>query len=51
MQNLVMKKGLKSDPEAQILEDVVCLVFLDYYFEEFSQNHSEEKLIRIVKKT
>ncbi|MEX1062839.1 MAG: DUF4202 domain-containing protein [Balneolaceae bacterium] len=51
VQDLVMKKGLKTDPEAQILEDVACLVFLAYYFEEFSQNHSEEKLVRIIRKT
>ncbi|MEX2585232.1 MAG: DUF4202 domain-containing protein [Balneolaceae bacterium] len=51
VQGLVMKKGLKTDPEAQILEDVACLVFLAYYFEDFSRNHSEEKLVRIIKKT
>lgn len=51
VQRLVMKKGLKTDPEAQTLEDVACLVFLSHYFEEFSKNHSEEKLLRIIKKT
>lgn len=51
VQDLVMKKGLKTDPEAQKLEDVACLVFLAYYFEDFSRNHSEEKLVRIIKKT
>lgn len=51
VQRLVMKKGLKTDPEAQTLEDVACLVFLSHYFEEFSKNHSEDKLLRIIKKT
>ncbi|MEX1212155.1 MAG: DUF4202 domain-containing protein [Balneolaceae bacterium] len=51
VQDLVMKRGLKSNPEAQILEDVACLVFLDAYFEEFSRKHPEEKLIRILQKT
>lgn len=51
VQDLVMKRGLKTDPEAQILEDTACLVFLDFYFEEFSQNHPEEKLVRILRKT
>jgi len=51
VQDLVMKKGLKKDPETQMLEDVICLVFLNYYFEEFSREHNDEKLVRILKKT
>lgn len=51
VQKMVMKKGLKTDPEVQMLEDVVCLVFLDYYFEDFAQKHEEKKLVRILKKT
>ncbi len=48
---LLNKKKLKSDPETQILEDVVCLVFLKYYFGDFLEKHPEEKLIDIVRKT
>jgi hypothetical protein len=51
VQDLLMKKGLKSNPETQMLEDIICLVFLDYYFEDFAKKHKEEKLIRILKKT
>lgn len=51
VKKLVMKSGLKSDPDAQLLEDVVCLVFLKYYFEDFAQKHSERKIIRILQKT
>ncbi|MGF1671128.1 MAG: DUF4202 domain-containing protein, partial [Balneolaceae bacterium] len=51
VQKLVMKKGIKTDPEVQILEDVICLVFLRWYFEDFSKKHEDEKLIRILKKT
>ncbi|MFW2377494.1 MAG: DUF4202 family protein, partial [Cellulophaga baltica] len=32
-------------------EDVICLVFLEYYFEPFAQKYSEEKLIDILQKT
>jgi hypothetical protein len=39
------------DPEAQMLEDVVCLVFLENYFAEFARDHDEEKLVRILRKT
>ncbi|MFL0809779.1 MAG: DUF4202 domain-containing protein [Agarilytica sp.] len=48
---LIQKRHLKRDPETQCLEDVACLVFLEYYFEEFTAKHSEEKIIDIVQKT
>lgn len=48
---LVQKKDLKNDPETQTLEDVVCLVFLEHYLEEFAGKHPEDKLIDILAKT
>ncbi len=48
---LIEKKLLKKDVETQLLEDVVCLVFLDFYLEPFVHKHDEEKLINIIKKT
>lgn len=48
---LIRKEGLKRDAEAQALEDIVCLVFLKYYFADFAAKHDEEKLVRIVAKT
>ena len=51
VQSLVRKERMKLDPEAQLLEDVVCLVFLESYFAEFAKDHDEEKLIDIVRKT
>lgn len=49
--DLLNKRRLKTDEEAQILEDVVCLVFLKYYFDDFITKHEEGKLIDIVQKT
>ena len=51
VQSLVRKERMKLDPEAQLLEDVVCLVFLENYFAEFAREHDEPKLIEIVRKT
>ena len=48
---LLQKKQLKRDSGTQILEDIVCLVFLKYYFEDFSKKHSDEKIIDILQKT
>jgi hypothetical protein len=51
VQSLIQKKELKQNPETQTLEDVICLVFLQYYLEEFAQKKSEEKVIDILQKT
>lgn len=48
---LIEKKLLKKDIETQLLEDVICLVFLEFYFEAFAQKHDTEKLKNIIKKT
>ena len=48
---LVEKKKLKTDSETQLLEDVICLVFLEFYFLDFAQQHDEEKIISILSKT
>jgi len=48
---LLQKKQLKRNEETQLLEDVVCLVFLENYFEKFSKKYAEEKLIDIIQKT
>ncbi|MGV3585545.1 MAG: DUF4202 domain-containing protein [Adhaeribacter sp.] len=51
VQFLVQKRQLKIDPEVQLLEDVICLVFLEYYFLDFARQHDEAKVIDIVQKT
>ena len=48
---LINKKLIKKNEESQILEDTICLVFLEYYFEAFAAKHTDEKVIDILKKT
>ena len=51
---LLKKEALKSDPEAQTLEDVVDLVFLESYLAGFVAAHgdySTEKCLDILRKT
>jgi hypothetical protein len=50
-QTLIRKENLSTDPEAQVLEDVICLVFLEHYFGEFAKKHEQEKVVDIVRKT
>lgn len=48
---LIEKKLLKKDAETQLLEDVICLVFLEFYLDDFVQKHDTEKLKNIILKT
>ena len=51
---LIRKEHLKRDPEAQALEDVVALVFLESYLEDFVAAHAdydEAKFFDILRKT
>lgn len=48
---LLEKKQLKKNRDTQTLEDVICLVFLEFYFEPFAEKHPEDKLIDILRKT
>lgn len=51
VQDLVLKRRFKADPEAQTLEDVVCVVFLESYFADFAPQYDEGKVITILRKT
>ena len=54
VQSLLRKEGLKRNPETQLLEDVVDLVFLEYYMDDFVKKYShydEAKWIDIIQKT
>ncbi len=48
---LLLKKQLKKDEETQTLEDIICLVFLKYYYEPFLEKHDDDKIISILQKT
>jgi hypothetical protein len=48
---LIEKKQLKKDEETQLLEDVICLVFLEYYLDPFVHKHDREKMKNIIVKT
>ncbi|MDT0647542.1 DUF4202 domain-containing protein [Zunongwangia sp. F260] len=52
---LVQKKKIKKDEESQTLEDVICLVFLEYYLADFEaklkDDSKDDKMVDIIKKT
>lgn len=49
--SLIRKEGLKTDPEAQTLEDAACLVFLEHYAAQFIERHDEDRVTGILAKT
>ncbi len=51
VESLLRKERLKADPDVQLLEDVICLVFLEHYLAAFAPKHDEEKLIGLLRKT
>jgi len=48
---MLRKEGLKRDAGVQAFEDVICFVFLKWYFAPFAAKHSVEKIQSIVEKT
>jgi hypothetical protein len=51
LRDLLQKRRLKIDPEVQLLEDSICLVFLEIELIDFSRKHDEAKLLNILRKT
>ena len=48
---LLRKEGIKRDPEVQALEDVICFVFLRWYFGPFAEGKDPAAVLSIVQKT
>ncbi|MDB6024570.1 MAG: hypothetical protein JWM68_793 [Verrucomicrobiales bacterium] len=51
VQDLNLKSNFPNDPETQILEDALCLVFLQYQFAELASRSDDEKMINAVRKS
>ncbi|MDH5182736.1 MAG: DUF4202 domain-containing protein [Gammaproteobacteria bacterium] len=54
VKDMVGKKGIKLNPDTQLLEDIANLVFIEHYMLDFAGKHpeySEEKWIEIIQKT
>ncbi|MBL4930150.1 DUF4202 domain-containing protein [Fuscibacter oryzae] len=51
VQVLLRKEGIKRDPQVQALEDVICFVFLRWYFEGFANGRAAAEVLDIVQKT
>jgi uncharacterized protein DUF4202 len=51
IQDLNLKKNFPKDPETRVLEDALCLVFLQYQFEDLAKRTAEEKMVNALRKS
>jgi hypothetical protein len=51
VQDIVRNRDLGSDPDAQVLEDALCLVFVETQLSDLARRVEPEKSAEIVKKT
>ena len=51
VRSINLKRDLRTNPDAQTMEDALCLVFLEVQFSDFRLKTSEEKIISILQKT
>lgn len=51
VQALNLKQRFPTDPESRVLEDALCLVFLERQFAELAARTDDEKMIGILRKS
>ena len=50
VQSLNLKKDFPQDPESRVLEDALCLVFLEHQFGDLAGKTAEDKMINALQK-
>ncbi len=51
VQSLNLKKDFPKDPEGRVLEDALCLVFLEHQLAELADKTSDEKVVNALQKS
>ncbi|MBD0293806.1 MAG: DUF4202 domain-containing protein [Flavisolibacter sp.] len=51
VQRIIRKENIRTDEEVQVMENALCLVFLQFQYEDFIEQHDKEKVIRILQKS
>jgi len=51
VQDLNLKRNFPDDPETRVLEDALCLVFLEHQFAELAAKTAEDKTINALRKS
>lgn len=51
VRQFLLKKKIKVDKEVQTLENALCLVFLEFQYEDFFPKYEPEKIVNILRKS
>lgn len=51
VQDLNLKKNFPDDPESRVLEDALCLVFLEFQFADLAAKTADDKMINALRKS
>lgn len=51
VQQIIQKQRLKLDADVQTIENALCLVFLEFQYDDLIRKLSEEKMINVLRKT
>ena len=51
VQDLNLKENFPNDPESRVLEDALCLVFLEFQFAELAARSDDDKMINVLRKS
>jgi hypothetical protein len=51
VETLVQKIGLARDPEVQLFEDAICMVFFELDYADLVREHDDAKLVDILRRT
>jgi len=51
VRNLNLKKNFPTDPESRVLEDALCLVFLEHQLSDLADQNPEDKVINALRKS
>ena len=48
---IILKQRIKTDTEVQVMENALCLVFLEFQYKDFYPKHEPETVVNILKKS
>jgi len=51
VREIVLKRGIVTEPDVQTMENALCLVFLEFQFDDLISKLTEDKMISILQKT
>lgn len=51
VRHIILKENIKLDHQVQVIENALCLFFLEFQLEDFIEKQPGEQVVRILKKT